>query len=90
VLKAVIGALSGCILVLPQKLYNKWKIDIFKYITPDDGYEKWIAAFIILISAWNFLSPLFEVGDYLDLYKAIGRTLTSLNAEALIKSLSTF
>lgn len=89
-LKVAVGALLTVVLFIPNKLYEKFEVDIFKYITPDSKYQVVISAIIIAMSLWNVVSPLLEIGDYISLYKEMGRTLASLNAEALIESLSTF
>ena len=89
-IKMVVGALITAILILPEKIYELLEIEILKYMRPSDTYQVIVEIVIFLMLIWNIVSPMLDVGDYMDLFKEMKAVIMDLNVEAFISDISTF
>lgn len=90
VLKIVVGIFITVILFFPEKIYEMMEIEILKYLQPNDTYQVIVEIIIFLMLLWNIVSPILDIGDFMDLYKELGDVITKLGVEELIKDVTTF
>ena len=57
---------------------------------PSDIYQVIVEIVIFLMLLWNIVSPIFDLGDYIDLFKQLTSVITDLNVEGIIRDMSTF
>lgn len=88
--KIVVGILIATILILPEKIYELLEVEILKYVQPSDIYQVIVEIVIFLMLLWNIVSPIFDLGDYIDLFKQLTSVITDLNVEGIIRDMSTF
>lgn len=89
-IQILVGALITIVLSFPQKIYKVLKIDILKYLQPNDTYQVIVEIVIFLMLLWNIVSPILDIGDFMDLHKELCDVITKLGVEEFIKDISTF
>ena len=73
---------------MPPKIYELLEVEILKYMHPSDNYQIIIDIVIFIMLIWNIVSPILEIGDYIEVYKELQDVIGSLNVEKLIDSIS--
>lgn len=88
--KMVVGILITAILILPEKIYELLEVGILKYLQPNDTYQVIVEIVIFLMLLWNIVSPILDIGEFVDLHKELCDVITKLGVGEFIKDVSTF
>ncbi len=90
VYKILIGMMVSLIVFVPNQIYKLIECDILLYLVPDDIKTGIIFFFVVIMTGYNIISPIYNFADYYALMNEAKDLLLELKFDELINSVSNY